>query len=121
MIINLTPHWIDIFDNTGNHKIISIAPSGDVARVDIRRNKSHILKLPTHKGTADVTIYREAKGGKVEGLPPQEDGIYYLVSMRVRLAVPDRTERAFACSVDEGTTTTKRPGVMGCRGLAQNE
>ena len=120
MIINLTPHWIDIFDNTGNHKIISIAPSGDVARVDIRRNKSHILKLPTHKGTADVTIYREAKGGKVEGLPPQEDGIYYLVSMRVRLAVPDRTDvLSPVLLVKDGDT--KRPGVMGCRGLAQNE
>jgi len=67
-IINLTPHAITLRGKGGE---MTIPPSGQVARVATRENiVGDLIGIPV--------IVREM--GKVEGLPPERDGVVCLVS-----------------------------------------
>jgi len=79
-IVNLTPHTINI---KINDKTLSVAPSGEVARV------ATIEKVI---GEVDGIPIVERTFGDVEGLPaPQKDTIY-LVSSMVLAAVKERDD-----------------------------
>ena len=78
-IINTTPHPINL--PLG----ITIPPSGDLVRVSVQLNDAgNHDGIPLVRGTY----------GEVTGLPPQQDGVLYIVSALVRAALPLRTDLA---------------------------
>ena len=74
MKINLTPHNLNLYDENKN-LIVTIPPSGTVARVVVRRVKTGELGgVPTFR-----TEY-----GAVENLPEPQENTTYIVSGMVR-------------------------------------
>lgn len=103
MLRNLTPHELNIFSDDG--KVVSIPPSGQVARVAQTREQ---------RGTIDGLAVTYSTFGDVEGLPDPQDGVIYVVSGLVLSAVPDRTD-VFA----PGEAVRDGEGrVIGARGLS---
>lgn len=83
--VNLTSHEINIYakqtDDTTKF-VQTVKPDGTVARVATVAK----LQFTTNDG---VPFYRNTTG-KVQGLPQTVDGVVFIVSTQVRLAVPDR-------------------------------
>ena len=80
-IINLTPHTVNICDAIGN--IVKSYPSEGNARVNtIFRELLPIDGVPAKSVSYSETV----------GLPPGEDGVFYLVSMVVAQANPGRAD-----------------------------
>jgi len=103
MIVNLTPHEINVVDVDG--KVVSIPPSGRVARVAQTREQ---------RGTIDGLAVTYSTFGDVEGLPAPQAGVIYVVSGLVLSAVPDRPD-VFA----PGEAVRDEEGrVIGARGLS---
>lgn len=76
-IVNLTPHSLNLYDES-NRLVVVVPPSGDVARVAVRRERV---------GDADgVPLYRSHYGA-VEGLPAPRPGVLYVTSALVLAAV----------------------------------
>ena len=80
-VINLTPHTINICDESGN-VVKSYPPTGN-ARV----NTEFRDLLPIDGVPAKSVSYSETTG-----LPPAEEGVFYLVSMVVAQANPGRAD-----------------------------
>ena len=78
MIINLCAH-----DVTEINSGMSFPPSGIVARLE--RKEEFV-------GFIDGVPVTRACFGKVKNLPPQKDGVYYIVSKHVADALPDRND-----------------------------
>ena len=68
-IINATPHAINVVKGGD---IVTFQPSGMVARVDMTTNAS-TLNLDGFNVSCN-------QAGDVVGIPPQQDGVYYIVS-----------------------------------------
>ncbi len=78
-LINLTPHPITIV--VGGNKV-EIAPSGQVARVSQEYRDLGTLGL---KEGVDIPLVASTYGD-VTGLPPEEPGVFYIVSAIVAQA-----------------------------------
>jgi hypothetical protein len=79
-ILNLTPHTINIVDESGA-PMAAYEPSGTVARVDVRPGApAGGYPFPCPVMTSDATV-------GVVGLPEPADGVFYLVSGFVGAAV----------------------------------
>lgn len=105
-MINMTPHEINVYD--GDKVVVTIPPSGQIARVSERATKV---------GTIDsVTLYTTQRGD-VTGLPEPVAGTLYIVSAQVRLAVPERSDVA-----SPGNLVRNQDGQpIGCSGLVVNQ
>jgi hypothetical protein len=92
MIINTTPHAINLPDRT-------IPPSGDIVRVSVKlADAGEFDGIPLVKGTY----------GEVTGLPPEKEGVMYIVSALVRAALPNRKDLASPAKLvrdDKGNIT----------------
>lgn len=103
--VNLTPHALDVRDISGDKT--SIPPSGEIARIEVRDHEVVIIN--------NIMVYRALKG-KVEGLPAPKDGVFYLVSLAVRDALPDRQDL-----LSPGNLLRRADGTPeGCNGLRIN-
>ena len=102
MIVNLTPHRLNIQDLTGD--FVVIPPSGTIARVKVSLEETAVLD-------PGVQIY-SATYGEVENLPEPKPGVSYVVSGLVAAAAPrpDVFSPGDLIRDDEG-----KP--VGCRGL----
>ena len=69
-IINATPHAINVVKGGD---IVTFQPSGMVARVDMTTTTSALNNLDGFNVSCNQT-------GDVTGIPPQQDGVYYIVS-----------------------------------------
>lgn len=78
MIVNLTPHRLNIQDLTGD--FIVVEPNETVARVKVSFEETTVLD-------PGVQVYK-ATYGKVIGLPEPKDGVIYVVSGLVASASP---------------------------------
>ena len=106
MLVNLTPHTLNIFSHSGSDSI-NIEPSGSVARCAV---------LSEDCGEFDGIPLTSTQMGKVEDLPDPIEGTLYVVSMVVRSAVPERTDVA-----SPGTLVRDEAGKpKGCQGLVVN-
>jgi len=76
-IINLTPHTLNIFSPQGE-ELLTIKPSGDVARVDVNMEGSGTLPGPV---PTFVATY-----GDIKALPAPEAGKTFIVSGIVEAA-----------------------------------
>ncbi len=84
MILNLTPHTINIFDTDGKTQLYEMPSSG------IARCKTEKKQIADIKGIAIFDI----SYGEVEGVPPVNpgSGTGYIVSFLVRQALPERND-----------------------------
>jgi hypothetical protein len=103
MIINLTPHDINII--LGN-ETITIKPEGTPARV--AQTKQQI-------DTVEGIPICKSSFGEVENLPPQKEGTIYIVSMLVANALPSRTDLYFP----DGVVRSEDGTILGCTGLGR--
>lgn len=103
MIINLTPHVINIMDND-NNIIRTITPSGIVARVSTK---------PVLVGQVDgLNIYR-TEYGQLENLPDAEEGLYYIVSALCKQRCKDRDD----VFIINDAVRDAEGNTIGCRSL----
>lgn len=109
-IINLTPHAVNIVDNSDS-VAITIPASGNVARcsqtIDIIGN----ITL----NSVDIPI-SSSSYGEVVDLPAPQDNTYYIVSRLVMSACPARQDLL----VPNDLVRDEAGRVIGCRSLANN-
>lgn len=104
-IINLTPHSIVFFDDAGN-KVLTVEPSGQIARVSVTREKiGDINGIPVN----------QTRFGKVENLPEPQEGTIFIVSALTAQAVPER-EDVF---ITDDAVRDEQGRIIGCRALAR--
>ena len=104
-LVNLTPHPITVVMSDASQ--LTIRPDGTLARVNATKTP-----LPPVNGIpVNATTY-----GQVMGLPNRNDGVGYIVSALVRLAVPHRRD-VFSPGelVRDGQNN-----VIGCKSLEAN-
>lgn len=107
-IINLTPHVVNVYSNDSEIPFfLESFQSEGTARVSVVKARRATLGL--------IPVFTP-KYGKVENLPDQSDGIFYIVSAMVRQALPDRYD-----IFSPGELIRDSSGQpMGCKGLDQN-
>lgn len=102
MFVNLTPHALTIVKNDGS--TIVLQPESTPARVKVTR---HVVK------TVNAIDLYSAEYGEVENLPEIKHGVYYIVSLLVKSAVPYRNDL-----VSPGDLVRDENGnVISCKGL----
>lgn len=122
MIINLTPHVVDIYaaDAPGIvdqgamvvTPLRSIPPSGTVARIS-----EQVLRdgVPRDLPGAEAVGVIEVEYGHVSDLPEPRDGVWLVVSLPLALACPGRTDLL----VPWRQVRNSKGTTVGCRGLAR--
>lgn len=107
-LINLTPHAISILDEANNP--VLVLPSAGVARAASTR---------TCVGTVDaegISIPVNATSfGEVVGLPDQQPGVGYVVSVLTAQAVKGRDD----VFVTDDAVRDAEGRIIGCRALAR--
>ena len=104
-MINLTPHEVTIFAQDGS-TVLHTVPSSGVARAyQAREQIGEINGIPVCK-----TAY-----GAVEGLPTQEDGTIYIVSVLTAQAAKGRDD----LYIVDDTVRDDAGRILGCKALAQ--
>jgi len=121
-IKNLTPHAIRVFAADGTTELVTVPPSGTVARASVSYEESGVVPI---EGDAEALLSRDPLAGipvyvsvmgDVEGLPEPEAGTVYIVSTLVRQALPRRTDL-----LSPGELIRNEAGQpIGCRGLVAN-
>lgn len=102
-IINLTPHAVNIYTESG---IKTIEPSGTVARCDQQR------LLIGHIG--DICLYKTSFG-EVTGLPDSQEDTFFIVSAIVANAVKGRRSDVL---IPIDPVRDEAGAIIGCRALA---
>lgn len=106
-LVNLTPHSLDIESDTG--EIVHIPPSGQVARVETKREMSWSVRADGHSFSAAVV----AKGNVVD-LPEKVEHTGLIVSAMVLDAMTDERDDLLAV----GELIRDESGkVIGARGF----
>lgn len=110
VIVNLTPHAVNIVDNSDS-VAITIPASGNVARC------SQTIDIIGSITTNSVSIpISSSSYGEVVDLPDPKPGYYYIVSRLVMSACPARQD--LLCPND--LVRNDAGQVIGCRSLANN-
>lgn len=103
-ILNLTPHNINILNNSGAAQTIA---STGVARVS-----GVTTEVGTHEG---IRLVRTSYG-PVTGLPEQKDGVILIVSAMVRNASPGRSDLTSPADLVRDAAGN----IIGCKALEIN-
>lgn len=117
-LVNLTPHKITIIPPVGwvqygnDDSDIVVEPSGMVARCAETRQVVSVVAQP--QGGWSIPVFR-VEYGEVSGLPEPEDGVVYIVSMRLAQAVPHRQDVFFPGEAVRDTAGN----IIGCIGLSK--
>jgi len=107
MIINLTPHTLNVVNMDGS-VLVDVPPSGEVARVATSRVQTgEVYGLPLFT----------TRFGEVTGLPAASEGKLFVVSGLVA-AHPDVRDRADVFSPGE-LVRDEAGKPVGCRGLTR--
>lgn len=106
MFVNLTPHDIHICNDTGA-VIRTIVRSGIIARCTITSQAA---------GSHDDIPLVTAQFGEVAGLPDPLPDVFYIVSLLVRQALPERYDL-----VSPGDMVRDAAGqILGCVNFTRN-
>lgn len=121
-LINLTPHAVAIYSADGKQHLVTVPPSGQVARVSVVREPCGYLNgvplpEPDEDGNATAAVPVSSPSyGQPEGVPPAESGVAYVVSLMVRQALSHRSDL-----LSPGDLVRNEAGQpVGCRGLDCN-
>jgi hypothetical protein len=80
-LINLTPHEVVVYDQTGQNIVLRIPPSGKVARVSVSTETV---------GEINGVAVRKTTYGDIQDLPDPQPGVIYVVSTLVLIALKDK-------------------------------
>ena len=106
-LINLTPHEVTIYDESGNVRL-RIPPSGQVARVKpVQVKVGEVNGIPVFK-----TEFFE-----VEGLPDPQPNTIYIVSLLVLQACPHRKDLVAPDTSPSGAVRDSEGRIIGTRGF----
>lgn len=114
-LINLTPHDVRIFAADGKTELVTVPPSGTVARVAVTRHETGVVPIDAERPLAGIPVI-VGSYGTVENLPSPVTGTIYIVSSLVRQSVPTRRD---VLSPGE-LIRDERGQPTGCRGLEAN-
>lgn len=104
MLINLTPHEINLYRESVDEMIQKIPPSGQIARVGVTR------ELVGYTGEG-IPLYKTAMG-EIENLPPRKRGFTFVVSAMVAMVAKRKDV------VSPGDLLRDESGKpVGCKGL----
>ena len=104
-IVNLTPHEVNFIGEDGS-VIMTVAPSGQLARVSARTVKT---------GDWDNLPITETEFGEVEGLPAPEPGTVYLVSSLVAQRCKSRKD----VFIPNESVRDANGRIIGCKSLGR--
>ena len=108
-IVNLTPHTINIMPAGPTGPVVTIPPSGQVARCTVDRVQADTITVE------GVTIpVNRTQFGEVTGLPEPQPNTIYIVSAIVAQALPDRSD----VFVVDDTVRDEQGRIVGARALA---
>lgn len=108
MIINFTPHDINIVDNMTGRVVHTIPVSGIVARV---------CQQETAAGDIDGIPLVILRAGTVQDLSKPKAGAYYIVSRAVQEAHPDRHDLIVPTHM---VKSPDRRTIIGCAAFSVN-
>ena len=122
LLKNLTPHSISVFAADGKTLLVTVPPSGVIARVTVSRVETGVVPIEPdaaailrHDPLAGIPVYVGTYGA-VTGLPAPDLGTVYIVSAMVRQAVQTRRD-----VLSPGELIRDAAGQpLGCRGLEAN-
>lgn len=103
-ILNYTPHQVNIILSTG--EIQSFQSVGNARCKQESKIVSTIANIPVSQTTF----------GEVEGLPKEQEGIYYIVSRLIIQALPSRKDLL----VPNDIVRDNKGQIIGCKSLANN-
>ena len=120
-IINLTPHAILVFDADGKTELLTLPPSGTVARVAVTRKQTDSLDVGlSNPGPGDnwpeIPVYVGTYGSVTDLPEPDESDTAFVVSALVRSAMPNRRDVFSPGELIRGADGQP----IGCRGLEAN-
>ena len=105
MFFNLTPHDVKIMRKDGT--ILVVPKSGIVARCEYSQQTVDVID--------GVEIIR-CHYGKVYNLPAPKDGVFYIVSLKVAQACPERTDLLIPGKINKSDSPFRED--WSCRGLS---
>lgn len=112
MILNLTPHPIRLYSNEREDGIDDLEPYlREVIEPEPAPARIAMVELGTQGGGIELVEYTHA-----QGLPPKRDGVRYVVSLVVALAVAHKRSDLL---VPYREVRNASGTVIGCRQLAQ--
>jgi len=108
-IMNFTPHPLNLMPAGPTGPVVTIPPSGQVARCATSRVQVDTITVD------GVTIpVNRTQFGEVTGLPDPQPDTIYIVSAVVAQAVPDRTD----VFIVDDAVRDEQGRIIGCRALA---
>jgi len=108
-IINLTPHALNFMPEGPGGPVVTIEPSGLVARCSVNRVQVDTVSLD------GVTVpVNKTEFGDVTGLPEPQPDTVFVVSVMVAEAVPERTD----VFIVDDTVRDKDGRIIGAKALA---
>lgn len=112
MILNLTPHPIRLYANEREDGIDDLEPHlREVIPPEAKPARLATIELGTQADGTELVEY-----GHTQDLPPKRDGVRYVVSLVVALAVADRRSDLL---VPYREVRNSSGTVIGCRQFAQ--
>ena len=108
-IVNLTPHPLNLMPEGPEGPVVTIPPSGQVARCTVDRVQ---VDTVTVDGIA-VSVNR-TQFGEVTGLPDPQPDTIYIVSAMVAQAVPERSD----VFIVDNAVRDEQGRIIGARALA---
>jgi len=86
-IVNLTPHPLNLMPEGPEGPVVTIPPSGQVARCAVDR-----VQVDTVTVDGISIPVNQTRFGKVENLPEPQEGTIFIVSALTAQAVPERED-----------------------------
>jgi len=109
-IVNLTPHPLNLMPEGPEGPVVTIPPSGQVARCTVDR-----VQVDTVTVDGISIPVNQTRFGKVENLPEPQEGTIFIVSALTAQAVPER-EDVF---ITDDAVRDEQGRIIGCRALAR--
>ena len=108
-LVNLTPHDI-VFVNESNTPILTINPSGRLARVTVKTVSVGELDVMGVKIPVTTSSF-----GDVTGLPDEEGGTAYIVSLAVVNALHKKGINRSDLFIPNESVRNEKGQVIGCK------
>lgn len=112
-LINLTPHPIQVYSRDGRDRIIAILPASEIPARVVMEKPSPYCHVYLEGNSIQVVLTRSS--GQVTGLPDPVEGVYYVVSLPVTRALPERSDLI----VPHDSVRNETGTIVGCRMFAR--
>jgi len=112
-IVNLTPHPLNLMPEGPDGPVVTIPPSGQVARCAVNRVQVDIELLTITVDGIAIPV-NQTRFGEVTGLPDPQPDTIFVVSAVVAQAVPNRPD----VFIVDDAIRDEQGRIIGARALA---